>query len=239
MKNKRKAFLDSLQKDLNAIDSGNTSIPIILKSIEEMSDKEFKNYIDALRNGVSETPDYDMPREIVSLVIPHMTKTKINVPANLKLAKMWGHDFFEPVWLTDSQTGTPYLTRIPYGCFELPIIRQAQTLEKGISTTGDNNRLDSRTHQVAEGGGNKGASLSAPETQILVSQGRIATATELLKFRGGDISAYSAMTNALIEAGQYNQSDYTFPTVAKSTTVASIYYKARHINNDIDSGSKR
>lgn len=233
MSNAKKAFLDEVRKGLSTIDPNNPSIPIIIESIEKMNKQQFENYIAALRNGVSETPDLDKPREIIPLVIPNMKPNNISIKRNIEVAKKWGHNFFERVWLTDNLSDTTYLTAIPYGVFELPVVRQAQTLEKGLSTTGSNTKLDSRTNQIAQSGKNKGSSFSAPELQTILSQGATKSAHELMKFRGGDVDAFNYMTRQIIETGHFRQDDYKGNTRPKATDVAGLYFTARHIGNDI------
>lgn len=233
MSKSREPFIQAVVKGLSEIDPGNASIPIIADSIRKMNNTQFEQYISALRNGVSETPDLDAPREIIPIVVPNMEKTKITIERNFALGKKWGCEFFSRVWMTDPKTNTTYLTNIPYAVLELPIQRQAQTLEKGISTTGDNLKVDSRTNQVASGNHNKGASFSGPELQTILSKGNVDTAIELMKFKGGDLEAYNAMIKSIIETGEFSMSSYTAPTRAKATVIAGVYFKSRHINTDI------
>lgn len=233
MSKNRDAFIQEVVKGLSELDPGNKSIPIIAESIRKMTNEQFDQYIEALRNGVSETPDIDKPREIIPIVIPNMEKSKITMERNLDLAKKWGHEFYERVWMTDPLSGTTYLTNVPYAILELPIARQAQTLEKGLSVTGDNMKLDARTNQISSSHHNKGSSFSGPELQTILSQGRMETAVELMKFRGGDIDAYNAMTQSIIETGSFNMANYTAPTRAKSSVIAKVYFNARHIATDL------
>lgn len=233
MSKSREPFIQTVVKHLSELDPGNKSIPIIADSIRKMNDEQFDNYLKALRNGVSETPDIDQPREIIPIVIPNMGSTKITVERNLEIGKKWGHEFYERVWMTDPLSNTTFLTNIPYAILELPVTRQAQTLEKGLSVTGDNMKLDARTNQIAQSNHNKGSSFSGPELQTILSQGRMETAVELMKFRGGDIDAYNAMTMSIIETGAFKMANYTANTRAKSSTVAKVYFNARHISTDL------
>lgn len=227
----REAFIKTAIKYLSQIDPGNQSVPIIEKSLREMSKSQFEAYIEMLRNGVSETPDLDKPREILPIVLRDSRTSKITIKGNFDLAKRWGHNFFERVWMIDQTSGMRYMTNVPYTIMHLPIVRQAQTLEKKIAVADSTTKLDSRTGQTSDA--TKGASLSSPELQTLLSQGRTAVAMELMKFRGGDDRAYRRMSKDLADSGTFYQSAYNEPTRAKSADVASIYLKAMHLDNDL------
>lgn len=231
MANNKEAFIQSIVSDLNAIDPNNPSIKIIADSIRSMNKEQFENYIQALENGVSDTPDYSKPREFVPLVLRNDGKSKITIEGNIALAKKWGYDFFQRVWMVDPITRQQYLTNFPYMIVDAPVMRQAQTLEKKIAVADGTTRLDTRTNQISDSA--KGASLSSPELQSLLSQGRKAVAIELMKFRGGDDKAYRTMASSLLETGTFYQSSYQHPTRAKSTDITNIYLKAMHLDNDL------
>lgn len=231
MANNRKAFIQVAISRLKEIDPQNESIPALEKILTEMPEKDFKLYIERLRNGVSEDPDLDKPRELLPLVLPNMKKTAITVARNIAIGKKWGHQFFERCFLTDPLTGQTVLTNLPYAVFELPVVRQAQTLEKGIAYEKDGTRLDDRTNQVSDG--TKGSSFSAPEVQALLSQGQDRSVVELMKFRGGDNIAYRTMYDSLLKTGKFRMDSYKEPTRPKSADVANIYLKASHIDNDL------
>ena len=227
----RQAFIQTAVKMLKEIDPKNKSIDIWADTVTKMTKAQFEDYIERLRNGASETPDLDRPRELIPLVVPTLDDNRITVKRNLAIAKKWGHNFFERCYITDSKTGQTMLTNIPYGTFLMPIVRQAQTLEKGIAYEKDGSKLDDRTNQIADH--QKGSSFSAPEVQALLSQGQEKTVMEFMKFRGGDTKAYQAMYKGLLETGEFEMSSYQDTSRVKSADVAGIYLKACHIDNDI------
>lgn len=227
----RQAFIETAVKRLKEIDPGNPSISAWEKIVKEMPEEDFQHYLARLRNGVLENPDLNKPRELLPLVVPNMKKTNITIKRNIDIAKRHGHSFFERCYLTDPHTGQTILTNIPYAVFELPVVRQAQTLEKGVSTEGDSAKLDDRTNQIADT--QKGSSFSSPEIQALLSQNQEKTVEEFMKFRGGDIRAYRAMYQSLLETGHFSMDQYQGNTRAKSADTAGIYLKACHIDNDI------
>lgn len=230
-KKNKKAFLESIRNDLNAIDPGNKSIDIILKSIENMSTAQFEDYIERLRNGILDNPNLNKPRELISLVVTDMAHTKITVSKNIALAKKWGWDIAQRAWLVDPITKQRYLTNRPYVALELPVFRQAQTLEHKMAIANSDTLLDNRTGSSAKTVA--GASLSGPEVQALLSQGREAAVMEMMKFRGGDDRAYREMSRSLMETGSFNMNSYNEPTRAKSSDMVNIYLKASHLDVNV------
>lgn len=230
-KKNRQAFIKTVVAHLNEIDPGNPSIPILEEKLKTMSAKRFEAYIEALRNGVSAKPDINKPREIIPIVVPNFKPTKISTNRNLKLAQKWGLNFQQRVWMVEPNTGTKYLTNRPYMLLDSIVVRQAQVIDKKMSYVKDSIIRDQRTGQISSR--NKGSSLSSPEVQSLLSQGRKETTLELFKFRGGDERAYAAMSRSLMETGEFSMSSYIEPSRAKSTDVVSMFYNAMHLDNNI------
>ena len=232
MAKNRKAFIESVRKDIEAIYPGSGYSKLYGDVLEKLTVKQFEEYIERLRNGVSETPDLTKPRELLTIVVPNMSSKRLSVENNLKLAEKWGLKLFERIWITDPITGESYLTNVPYCVMDLPICRQAQTLDAKISIAKHNRQVDERTNQPT--GDSKGASLSYPELQILLSSDLKKTATELMKFRGGDEAAFRIMNKQVQETGNFSQGTFDHvDTRAKSADVVSIYLKAMHLDNEL------
>lgn len=231
MKN-RKAFIDTVVKGVDNILPSKTMGKLYRTALEGLSDEDLDKYVERLRNAVAEHPDYDKPREMIHLVCPNMGKHGVNIDYLMELSGKWGINLFERIWITDPITGDTYLTNRPYLIIDLPITRQAQTLESKISVADDNRHVDDRTNQAT--GVSKGASLSYPETQILLSSGLKNTVKELLKFRGGDETAFRAMNKSIIETGSFDQAVFdNIDTRPKAVDTMSIYLKAMHLNNNL------
>lgn len=232
MAKNRKAFIEQVRKDIEAIYPGSGYAKIYTDILEKMPAKQFEAYIERLRNGISDEPDLDKPRELLTIVVPPMKPNKITVENNLKLAEKWGLPLFERIWITDPITKETYLTNRPYAVIDLPVCRQAQTLDAKISTATHNRQIDDRTNQPV--GDSKGASLSYPELQILLSSDLKSTAMEIMKFRGGDEKAYRIMNKQLQETGDFRQASFdNVDTRAKSSVTASVYLKAMHLDNQL------
>lgn len=232
MAKNRKAFIASVVRDLSMIAPGSEFIPVYKKILEEMPQKQFEAYIERLRNGVAAVPDLTQPRELLTLVVPNMGKVKLDNARNLEIAEKWGHPFFEEIWVTDPVTHQTYLTNKKYLIIDAPVSRQAQTLDHKISVAKHNRQVDDRTNQST--GESKGASLSYPEVQILLSRGLEKTTLEMMKFRGGDETAFRVMNKHLQETGKFSQALFDdVDTRAKASVTASVYLKAMHLDNQL------
>lgn len=230
-KKNKEAFIKTAVARLNEIDPGNPSIKALEDSLRKLNSEQFEYYIACLRNGVSEQPSLDHRREILPIVVPVMSKTKISTERNMALLKKYNYEFFERIWFVDPTTKVRYLSNVPYITLELPVVRQAQTLEKKIAVSDSTTHLDDRTDQISDV--SKGASFSGPELQSLLSQGYEKTALELMKYRGGDDNAFRKMTKDIVENGTFLQDSYQIQTRAKSADVAAIYLKACHFSTDL------
>lgn len=231
MAKNRKAFIETVEKMLKEIDPQNKSIPVLVERLKTISTAQFEQFIEELRNGILDEPNYDKPRQLIPIVVPNGAKTAITTERNKKLLEKWGVPYFERVWRRDPATNTMYLTNQPHIILISPIARQAQTLEKKISYSESDRVLDSRTNAPANSVA--GSGFSGPELHSLLSRGHTETARELMKFRGGDDKAYRAMTQSLYETASFSMDSYPDITRAKSTDVVSMYLKASHIGNDL------
>lgn len=190
-------------------------------SLKKLTNAQFDEYMKKLENG----------EEVLSITAPNLSKHKLTVERNLKVAKKLGHNFFQRLWLTDPHSGTAYLTPIPYLVVDLPLRRQAQTLNKKISIPKSSDTADVLTGQAT--GPSKGASISFPELQTLHAQGLDKSIEELIKYRGGDEEAYRAMNKELVERGSVSLDSIQTNTRVKSTETLSTFLKAAHIQNNL------
>ncbi|MBE0438344.1 MAG: hypothetical protein IBX57_01060 [Gammaproteobacteria bacterium] len=191
--------------------------------LAKMSDKQFDAYMKKLASG----------EETLFMVAPNLSKARLSVERNIKIAKELGHEFFQRLWLTDDVTGEAYLTPIPYLVIDLPLRRQAQLLSKKSSIPQNNDQVDELTGQYS--GKPRGASLSFPELQTLYAQGLEKTIEELIKFRGGDEDAFRAMNKAMIDGGavSLDQISSKINSNVKSTQTLSTILKAMHLDNTL------
>lgn len=188
----------------------------------KMSDKDFDAYIAKLENKQTR----------LVIVAPNMSKFKLDVKRNIEIGKELGHNFFQRIWM-DSGDNTPkYLTPIPYLVVKLPLRRQAQILVKKISIPEDNKSVDYLTGQPT--GSSKGAKISYPELQVLAARGLDNMTVELIKYRGGDQTGFTAMNNSISKTGGVSLKALdTLGTRVKSTQTLSTYLTCMHYSNTL------
>lgn len=188
----------------------------------KLTNAQFDEYMKKLASG----------EETLFLTAPNFNDKKISVERNLDIAEEIGHDFFERLWLTDPQSGTTYLTPIPYMVIDLPLRRQAQRLNKKINIPENASHTDDVfTGQAA--GPSKGTTLSYPELQMLYAQGLDSTIEELIRFRGGDEDGYKQMSNEIIKTGSSNIKNISSKTRVKSTETLNVLLKSIHLDNNL------
>ncbi len=190
--------------------------------LEKMSDKQFATYMTDLRDG----------NVTIRIKAPNLADPKLNVARNIKIGKELGYDFFQRLRLKDPATGQQYTTPEKYLILSLPFRRQAQHLVKKMSVPADNESRDDLTGQPT--GKSKGSSLSNPEMQVLYALGLDKTIEELLKVRGGDAAAYTAMNKFAHETGGFSLDQVAKAGgKVKSTETLATLLKAMHLNNNL------
>jgi hypothetical protein len=191
------------------------------KQLNALTDEAFHHYMEQLRDGTA----------TLSLVVPNLSKNRLSVERNFKIAEKLNYSLFQRLWLTDPHTGTTYLTPLPYLVVDLPLRRQAQMLSKKTNIPQRTDTVDVLSGQPV--GPSKGGSLSFPELQTLYAQGLERTIEELAKFRGGDEDAYRAMNRSLIESGNASLDRLGKQSRVKSTETLSAFLKAAHLQNNL------
>lgn len=219
----RKAATAMILKYIEQILPGSPNTAFYAKRLPEMTDKEFDQFMKNLEDGT----------EILTIKTPNLSKQKLSLDRNLKIAKELGHEFFQYLILTDPTTGEVYKTPVKYLVIDVPLRRQVQLLQSKATIPENNKHVDELSGQST--GPSKGSKISFPELQVLFAQGLDSTITELIKFRGGDAKAFNAMNRAIIENGGVSI-DYLsqFNTKVKSVTTLSTLLKTIHLDNTLD-----
>ncbi len=216
----RKKATDAILTYIDKILPGSENKKMYAERLAKLSNKAFDNYMKKLQSG----------EETLYLVAPNLAAKKLSATRNIKIGKELGHNFFQHLNLTDPETGMTYLTPIPYLVVDLPLRRQAQLLSKKISIPKDNSKVDELTGQSAS---DRVGGLSFPELQTLYAQGLTDTITELIKFRGGDETAFRAMNKSMVEQGNVLLSSIDTNTRVKGTETLSTIFKAMHLDNNV------
>lgn len=219
---KRKSTTDMICKWMDKVDKTKEASTRYREVLTAMSDEEFHAFMESLRDG----------EDVLYVNIPNLKNKGVTFENNLTVGKQLGIEFFQHLTITDAKTGKEFLTPKKYIILHLPIRRQIQTIESGLSVADDESRIDPTTGQVV--GSSQAASLSVPETFVLYSKGLLKSNIEMTKVRGGDTDALQAVYGALIETGQATLEDGFAPgTRATSTETLGTYLKAMHIDNNI------
>lgn len=108
---------------------------------------------------------------------------------------------------------------------------QVQTLESKIAVAENNRKIDDMTDQVTRESGK--SSISFPELLVLVAGGQYRACEELLKVRGGDLTALNASNTSIYSSGGFSlDSVATLGSRAKATETLSIILTAMHFDNN-------
>lgn len=219
----RKAATEQFLKDLEAILPGNDNIEPYREYLTGLSNKAFEQLMEGIERGET----------ILPLHVAPDSKKKLTVKRNLQVAEKWGHQFFQKLKLTNqSDPSISTTTPIPYLVIELPVRRQAQTVESKMSVPKNYTNIDDLTGQPT--GESKGGKVTLPELQVLSTHGLDETITEFIKTRGGDTEALRQLEQKLIENGSVRLEDInTKATRVKSTETLSALFKAAHLDNNL------
>lgn len=202
---------------------GSNNRDIYETRLSKMSDREFESFMTRLESG----------DETVSLFVPNLSEHKLDIRRNFEVAEELGHEFFQHLYLTDSQTGQVVKTPVKHLMVVLPLRRQAQMLYEKISIPEHNQAVDERSGQAT--GPSRGASISYPELQVNAAKGLDNMVLELIKFRGGDTKSFNAMNRSILETGGASMDAIgaQVPSTVKSTQTLDVMLKAMHLNSNL------
>lgn len=218
----RKAAEEEVYKYIEKILPGSENVALYQAAFKKMSDAQFEAFIVGLEDD----------SHILSIISPNLAGPKLDLKRNMAVAKELGHDFFQRLWLTDSDTGTVYLTPLKYLVMDLPLRRQVQLLVKKSSIPEDNKHIDELTGQPT--GASKGSKVSFPELQVLYAQGLEQTIVELMKYRAGDAEGFNAMNRSIMETGGASlEALAKTPTRVKSVVTLATLLKGMHLSNTL------
>ncbi len=220
MSKNRNAFISTILEGIEAIIPNSPNTEMYKAMFEKMSDEELDKYVNDLKSR----------KKRISIIVPNGVSYRLDTERNLKLAKKWGHQFYERIYM-DPGFGAPrYLTPKKYLVVMLPLKRQAQHLVKKISIPEDNRTIDDLSGQPT--GPSKGSKISYPEVQILTALNLDNSMLELLKFRGGDIRGFDALNTQINRTGGVSlKSIERLGTKVKSSLTLSTLLTGMHLDN--------
>lgn len=223
MAGNRKKAEASILADIDALaPGGNPNVQMYKDMFANMSDKEFDTFMVGLEDGTN----------ILAFVTPNLEKKfRLSVKRNFALAKLWGHEFFERIWLTSGDDRPPYLSNEKYLLIDWQLRRQAQLLTKKVSIP-EGRSVDDFSGQPT--GKSKGSKISFPELGVLASMKLDYSITEMLKARGGDEKSMNAMNKFIHQTGGASQAAMEpYGGTVKSTEVLYAYLTAMHLRNTL------
>lgn len=192
--------------------------------LENMSVKEFDEYIQHLKNGDTQ-------------IFMYTPNIKVNLKQRdiIEGAKKVGVMIEEKLWITDKVTGKKYLTPIAYSILQLPIRRVSQFLLHKMAVPESDKKIDVLTGQVT--GDDRSSSITQVEIQSLFARDLKNTLVELVKIRGGDVNAYANFKRQLSETGEAVLEGLEANTTARSVVMTSVLLKGMMLDNNLYEGN--
>lgn len=221
-KGKRKAAEATMKTMLEELAPGSPNSKIYDDFFAGMDDDQFHEFMQGLKDG----------SKFLVIQQHNLGPKPITVERNLALAKKWGHELFERIWM-DGKDGAPsYLSNEKYLVVPIPLRRLAQIQQKKVSIPEDNRSVDLLSGQPT--GGSKGSKISYPELQILRGRDLPNTTIELIKYRGGDTVGFNAMNDQISRTGGSSiESLSRLGTRTRSTTVLGTYLWSMHLDHTL------
>lgn len=202
---KRKKVQDEWIKLTKQISSSSVSAKIWTNKFKRMSDKAFAKWM----------VDIKARNTHLAIWAPNGGDSKFDNRANLELAEKLGHSLFQYVDLPNAY-GEITESNVKVMNFMGPVRRVSQLLDSKLYVPESDKKTDNLTGQPTKK--SSGASISAPEIQILAGLGLNNSGKELMKVMGGDAGSYNAMTASISNKGTFSlQEIQPFATGVKSS----------------------
>lgn len=184
----------------------------------KMSDKEFDSFMSDIRD-----------KKEVLYVYSANAKDVLSIDHVLELAKKYNVEVFERIWMYDRSTESYYLTPHKYVVLQVPVRRMSQFIDHKLSVPEGDTKIDLLTGQVSREDAAGG--LSQTEVQTLYARGFDKVITELMKFRGGDVTAYADFKRELEETGAATINKET-NTTARASVIMDGLFAGMHIESN-------
>ena len=215
----RKKTEEFIIKYIDKITKSKKNVDLYKDMFKSMSNKEFDEFIDKLDSG----------EIMLNVIVPHDEDvTDISVENNIKIGKELGYDFFQYNFIGPTDTEPRIRTKYKLLNMLLPFRRAKQTIEKGISVSENDKKIDQLTGQVT--GDSRSSKLSYPELQLLVGMGLKDTVVEFIRDRGGDSEAMRVTKQALLKYGKVSKSLIEmYKSGVVSSQVLKAYFNGMHL----------
>lgn len=183
-----------------------------------LSDAEFDKWMRDLKEGKDVLIFYSANIE---------DKVKIeNLVAETHRLKL---KLFEKLRIWDDVTQKYYLTPNEYFVAPQIVRRFSQFADHKLSVPESDKRIDMLTGQVVKP--DQAAGITLPEVQSLYGRGLNKTLLELLKFRGGDVTALAEYKRELEETGATSIGKET-GSIVRSAVILDVFFSGAHIQTN-------
>lgn len=223
MNAKRKAVQDYILKYMSKIDKSGTNTAKYEALFAEYSDEDFDRWMKYIRDG----------EDVLVLWTPAM-KVKLKIKDLVSVADELGINFFHRLKMWDEPTQAYYTTPKQYMVLDIPARRMSQFIDHKLSVAEGDRKIDLLSGQVMKP--DQAGSLSQTEVQVLYARGLTKTIKELLKFRGGDVTAYAEYKRELEEQGKTTIARET-DSIPRSAAVLDSLFAAIMIQSNASGGA--
>lgn len=220
IKSKREQIIKHVVKVLSIADKTGKNKERYLTMFNSMSDKEFDLFMEDLKSG----------KEVLYYRTENMTDNIINPKNMLAAVEYLKIPIMQHLIIKDKITGVRMKTPEQYPVLTTMVRRAQQYLDYKISTPDHDRKVDMMSGQVT--GMSRSANITQPEMLVLVQRGLLNTALELIKVRGGDMSAYNEFSRSCYETGGASLQALSPNSKARSVAVTQIYLKGMMLDSD-------
>lgn len=213
---------------------------MIIRGIEVIETTKGKPYSKSLREDLEALSDDDFHqfmldikarKNYIPFVAPGFKDHGVTLRNNFAVAESLGVQFFQPILYTDRATGVKFYTE-PALILDLPLKRQIQTRESGISVPGSKMITDDMTDQVV--GDAKASSITSPESTGAIARGMTNILGEFMGVRGGNLQANRTFERDLMQTGRGSlHAAMRDGSRAKASDTFSVILKCMHFKNNI------
>lgn len=219
MNEKRKRTEAYILEHMSHIDKTGANTKYYQQLFEKMSDADFDQWMRWLKNNDT----------VLVAYFPNM-KSKITIPDLLEECKRLGIKLFTRLKLWDEVTQSYYITPKEYMMLQLPVRRMSQFIDHKLTVPESDQRIDLLSGQVMKP--DQASSLSQVEVQTLYARGLTNSILELIKYRGGDLTAMSDYKRELEEQGQTSVAKDT-GSIVRSAVILDVLLSGVHIESNI------
>lgn len=218
MNDKRSKVEAYVLKYMDMIDPSGKNTQRWKAKFKAMSDTNFLQWINDLDTGET-TIDIEIPNMVVNVDINNLIdcckKLEIKLFTRLKL------------W--DEPTQSYYYTSKKYIMLKLPIRRMAQFLDHKLAVPEGDSKIDTLSGQVMKP--DQANSISQVEVQSLYARGLNATILELIKYRGGDTSAFAEYKRSIEETGKTTIAGDS-NSITRSVVIFDVFFSGMQLETN-------